>query len=486
MMKSLSVILFTGLTTLLFISSSTFAQQDVRLIEATAAQDASAFRVMLDLGVDVNALEVDGTTALHWAAHRDNVEMASALLQAGANIHAHNRYEVAPLSLAAVNGNVAMVRLLLDAGADPNTAMAQNETALMTASRTGVVAVVQLFLDAGAQVNASESWRGQTALMWAAGEGNLEVTQMLLTHGADVHARSEKGFTPLLFAAREGKVDLIRPLLAAGANVDETLPSRAAERTESGQSNAAQTGVTSLLLAAGSAHYELAALLLEEGADPNHAPLGWTPLHQLSWVRKAGQAGSNNPSPQGSGSMGSLEFARKLVEHGADLDALVTERPPVGVSALNMKGGTAFLLAARTADAELMSLLAELGADPLRANENYSTPLMVAAGLGTGAPGEDPGTELEVLAAVQVALTLGGDINAVDDYGETAMHGAAYKHLPEVVQFLSDSGAEISVWNQENREGWTPLAITQGIHRGMSVISSRETELAIQQLLDSL
>ena len=475
-----------ALAILLLVSGLALAQQDVRLIEAAASQDSSAFRSLLDLGVDVNAVEVDGTTALHWAAHRDNVEMASALLAAGADVSANNRYGVAALSLAAVNGNAAMVALLLDAGADADTAMAENETALMTAARTGVPAAVQLLLDAGAEVNARESWRGQTALMWAAGEGNLEVAKVLLAHGADVHARSDRGFTALLFAARDGKVDLIRPLLAAGAGVDESLPSRAAERTESGQSNAAQTGMTPLLLAAGSAHYQLAAVLLEEGADPNDAPLGWTALHQLSWIRKAGQAGSNNPAPQGSGSMGSLEFARKLVQHGADLDALVTNRPPVGVSALNMKGGTAFLLAARTADADLMALLAELGADPLLPNENYSTPLMVAAGLGAAAPGEDPGTELEVLEAVQLAIDLGGDINAVDDNGETAMHGAAYKHLPEVVQFLSDSGAEISIWNQENHLGWTPLAITQGIHRGMNIILSRETEVAIQYLLDSL
>jgi len=87
---------------------------------------------------------------------------------------------------------------------------------------------------------------------------------------------------------------------------------------------------------------------------------------------------------------------------------------------------------------------------------------------------------------VSLALALGGEINAVNDHGETAMHGAAYKHLPKVVQYLSDSGAQISVWHQENRDGWTPLAITQGIHRGMNIVSSRETEVAIQKLLDSL
>lgn len=460
------------------------ALDDQRLIEAAKAQDLAGFRSLLDLGVDANATEVDGSTALHWAVHRNNVDMTAALLSAGADPAAENRYGVAPLSLAAENGNVAIVTLLLEAGADANTASGEGETALMTAARSGNADVVEALILRGADVNHHESWRGQTALMWAAAEGNVAAAGMLIRHGAEVSARSNAGFTPLLFAAREGRSELIRTLLEAGAPVDEALPSREAERNESGLADAAQTGMTPMLMASSNAHYETAAILLEAGADPDQSPMGWTALHQLSWVRKAGQAGSNNPAPEGSGSMGSLEFARLLVAKGADPNARVTQRPPVGVSELNMKGGTPFLLAARTADAELMRVLVELGGDPLLRNENDSTPLMVAAGLGTAAPGEDPGTELEVLEAVELALELGNDINAVDDHGETAMHGAAYKHVPRVVQYLAEHGAEVAVWYQENDYGWTPITITQGIHRGMSIISSRETEAALQKLLE--
>ena len=149
-----------------------------------------------------------------------------------------------------------------------------------------------------------------------------------------------------------------------------------------------------------------------------------------------------------------------------------------------MRGGTAFLLAARTADADLMRLLVELGADPHIPNDDNSTPLMVAAGLGTGAPGEDPGTEEEALEAVEYALSLGGDVNAVDNLGNTAMHGAAYKHLPQVVQYLYDNGAEISIWMQENEYGHTPLNIAAGIHRGMNIVNSTITEEAIRNILD--
>jgi len=200
-------------------------------------------------------------------------------------------------------------------------------------------------------------------------------------------------------------------------------------------------------------------------------------------VRKAGIAGSNDPAPQGSGDMDSLEFARRLASHGADLNARVTKKPSVGVTRLNMMGGTPFLLAARTADAEYMRLLADLGANPLLSNEEGTTPLMVAAGIGTAAPGEDPGTEPEVLQATELAVKLGGDVNAVDKNGETAMHGAASKHVPSVVRFLADAGAKVDVYNHKDKEGFTPLEITQGVARGMSIIRSPATEAAIREAM---
>ena len=130
-----------------------------------------------------------------------------------------------------------------------------------------------------------------------------------------------------------------------------------------------------------------------------------------------------------------------------------------------------------------MKLLADLGANPLLTNEDGSTPLMVAAGLGTNAPGEDPGTEPEVLEAVKVALDLGNDLNAVDKNGETAMHGAAYKHVPTVVQYLAEKGAREDVWNRPNSKGWTPLKITEGVQRGMNIVSSPATAAVIRQVL---
>ena len=460
------------------------APADARLVDAVKRADHAAVRALIAEAVDADAPQADGSTPLHWAVHRDHPDIAALLLEAGANATAANRYGVQPLSLACINGNPAMVELLLDAGADPNTMLDAGETALMTAARTGVVEVVDLLLAHGADASAAETWRGQTALMWAAAEGHAAVVSALLAAGADVGAASGRGFTALLFAAREGEIEVAELLLDAGASLGDAL-SVNSRRTAGGVEvvRASEDGLNAFLLAVGSAHYELAALLLERGADPNAAPRGWTALHQVSWVRKAGDAGSNNPAPEGSGGMDSLEFVRLLAATGADLNARVTVRPPAGITRLNMIDGTPFLLAARTADADLMRLLAELGADPLLPNEDNTTPLMVAAGVGTSSPGEDPGSESEVREAVQAALDLGGDLDAVDDNGETAMHGAAYKHVPSVVTFLADKGARVDVWNRENTKGWTPWKIAAGVQRGMNIVSSPETEAAVRAVM---
>ena len=434
------------------------------LADAARNMDRAALRNLLPKQADVNAAEADGATALHWAAYHEDVETAQLLVGAGANAKAANRYGVTPLALACTNGNALMVELLLRAGADPNTVLPGGETALMAAARTGKVGAVKALLAGGADVNAQESRRGQTAIMWAAAEGHVEAVKALIQAGADFRARLESGFTPLLFAVREGRLAAVRALLKAGADVNDTVqpPEKPARKLHY---RGPRPGISALILAVTNGHYELAAALLEAGAGPNAAGPGYTALHVITQARKPG-VGDNDPPPQGSGNMTSLELLRQLVEHGANLNARMTRHVNLGLTRLNTRGATPFFLAAKTADAELMRLLAELGADPLIPNADNSTPLMAAAGLGTRSPGEDAGTESEVLEAVQVALELGNDINAVDNNGETAMHGAAYKNLPLVVELLAAKGASMKVWNQKNKQGWTPLTIARGYRFG--------------------
>ena len=452
------------LTLLLSSLSLLFGASEARLAEAAKEMDRATIRALLEQRLDVNAAQVDGMTALHWAAHQDDLEIAKLLVRAGANGKAANRYGVTPLSLAGTNGNGAMVELLLEAGADPNTALPGGETVLLTAARAGKVEAVKALLARGADVHAKEGQRGQTALMWAAAEGHTAVVEALLSAGADFRVRLDSGFTPLLFAVREGRIGVVRALLKAGADVNETIqPGRSSGQKLSYRGP--RPGTSALVLAVANAHYELAAHLLDAGADPNAATPGLTALHVITGVRKPG-VGDNDPAPEGSGSMTSIELVKKLVAHGADINARMTRRINIGMTNLNTLGATPFFLAARTADAELMRVLAALGADPLIPSADNSTPLMAVAGLGTRSPGEDAGTESEVVEALQVALDLGNDLNAVDKNGETALHAAAYKNLPKAVQFLVDKGAKIEIWNKKNKYGWTPLAIASGYRFG--------------------
>jgi uncharacterized protein len=456
------------------------AGPDAVLADAAERMDRAAIRALLQQRVDVNTPQIDGMTALHWAAFKDDLETGELLVRAGANVKAANRYGVTPLSLACVNGNGEMVELLLKAGADPNTALPGGETALMTAARTGSLAPVKSLLIRGARVDSRDERRGQTALMWAAAEGHAEVVKELIEAGADFRLRLPTGFTPLLFAVREGRIPVVNVLLKAGADVNDTVPVDGGRRRGYG-GRLPPAGASALLLALMNAHFELAAHLVDAGADVNAALPGYTPLHAIAAVRKPG-VGDNDPGPEGSGTLSSLELVKTLVEHGADVNARMMKRANLTNTRLKELGATPFLLAAQVADAELMRALAALGADPFIPNVDHSTPLMVAAGLATRSPGEDAGTESEVLEAVQVALDLGADINAVDINGETAMHGAAYKNLPKVVKLLASKGAKIDVWNREDRYGWTPLAIAVGYRFG-NFKPSAETEAMIRAVM---
>jgi uncharacterized protein len=279
---------------------------------------------------------------------------------------------------------------------------------------------------------------------------------------------------------REGHADVVRVLLKAGVDVNETVPVDGGRRRGYG-GRLPPAGASPLLMAITNAHFQLAADLLEAGADPNADLPGYTVLHALAAVRDPG-VGDNDPAPDGSGTLSSIELVKKLIARGAKLDARMTKKANLNNTRLSEIGATPFLLASLTADAELMRTLAALGADPRLTNIENSTPLMVAAGLATRSPGEDAGTESQVLEAVQVLLDLGADVNAVDNNGETAMHGAAYKNLPKVVKLLAAKGAKIELWNRPNRFGWTPLAIAAGYRFG-NFKPNAETEAAVREVM---
>ena len=447
------------------------ASDSRQLLEAVRNQDSAAVRRLLREGADVAARWGDGATALHWAVLRRDTATTELLLAAGGDPGAANDHGVTPLALACANGDVVLVRRLLQAGADPDTATSMGETALMTCTRAGSTAAVAALLEHGAgNINARENSRGQTALMWAAAHRQPDAVQVLLAHGADVHARSDVshlrvptnayasgksnqdvvdlphgGFTPLLFAARHGDIPTARHLLDAGADVNDP----------------AADGISALVLAAHSGHAELVAFLLERGADVDAADVGYTALH-AAVLR------------------GDLGMIRKLLARGADPNARLTKGTRVPrdtnrwVLSSYLAGATPFLLAAKYAEPEIMRLLIAHGADPLLPTADGTTPLMVAAGLTWGWNMEDrrdravPNevvdalheNETRTLDVVKLALDLAAGtapqldhayVNAANDAGDTALHGATFKGFAAVVQLLVDQGGDMEARNKRGR-----------------------------------
>jgi ankyrin repeat protein len=502
----------------LAIAGSGAAADSVPLVEAVKNADKSAVLLLLQQQrVDVNRPGLDGTTALHWAAEQDNAEMARLLLRAGANASATNRYGVTPLYAACLNGSTAMIELLLEAGIDPNTTVA-GETALMTAARTGTVDALKTLLTHGADVNAKEPGQRQTALMWAAAENHASAVQLLVQHGADLKARSATGFTPLLYAVRTGSFDAVKGLLAAGADVNDAVVMQVPAVAPKGAANGGHQGhamlmnrVSALHIAIANLRYEIATFLLDHGADANADAPGWTPLHQLMWARRP-NIRNGGPVPSRTATVDSLQFAKTLLAHGATANArqkrelcvggkenaglqrLITppdeperafylpcNRDLNGANVnLNRIGATPFLLAAQHADVEMMRLLLEQGADPTLTTAEHQTPLMVASGVGIFGLGNSPGSNEEAFDAVKLLMDLGADVTAVDDNGETALHGAALRGSNEIVQLLVDKGASLTV---KDSMGWMPLTIADGVHYTFTIKSTPHTAVLLRQLM---
>ena len=426
------------------------AADGIALIDAAKNADAAALRSLLKQRVDVNAAAADGTTALHWASFRDNVESADLLIRAGARVNAANDLGATPLWTASMNGSAAMVRTLLQAGADPNLALLLGETPLMVASRSGSPDVVAQLLDKGAKVNARGA-RGQTALMWAVSEQHPDVVSVLVAHGADLHAKSDVwrdmmavpphgkpeynrliphgGDTALMFAARVGDLASAKLLLGAGANVND----------------ADAWGVSAMVLAAHSGFTELVEFLLDKGADANAIGPGFTALHEAVMRRDE-------------------RMVTALLAHGANPNTPLQTWTPERRSsadfnfAPSLVGATPFWLAAHFREPAIMRLLVKQGADPLFVlrNEYYvndlndrrtqaTTALMAALGIGGGRAWVLPDrAQLEalVLESVKLAIDLGVDVNAVNTDGRTAVDIARASKLEPAVKLLMDHGAK--------------------------------------------
>jgi ankyrin repeat protein len=422
------------------------AAEAPRLADAAAKQDKAALRALIRDKADVNASQADGATALHWAVHWDDLESVDLLVRAGANVNARNDYSATPLSLACTNGNGAMVEKLLAAGANPNLNAASGETPLMRCARTGSVAAVKFLLARKADVNAKDNEQAQTALMWAVAQKHPDVTQVLVQAGADIRAHSAHGFTPLLFAARVGDLESAKILIADGAIVNEAGPD----------------GMTPLVVASASGQEAVAMFLLDKGADANaRDKTGATALHYalmkgitaLNEIRFANYVEYLfRPNME--------DLVKALLAHKANPNLRIEKKIALGGGHSDeLLGATPFLLAAASPDPVAMRMLASAGADPKLTTKSGSTALMLAAGLTRGQDftDQDKPTSLD---AVRIAVELGADINAANEDGLTAMHGAASNGADGVVQFLFEKGAKLDVRDKYQQ---TPLSAATGV-----------------------
>ncbi len=437
------------------------------LVEAARNSDDATVQTLLSDGASVRQTTPDGATALQWASHLDDLEIADLLILAGADVNAANDLGATPLWNACENGSTAMVRRLLEAGANPDATLLSGESALMMAARAGAAGVVSQLLARGADPE-TRGTRGQTALMWAVAQRHADVVEVLLTHGVDVHARSDVwtqvmaapphglpehnrdiphgGNTALLFAARIGDLASARLLVEGGADVDDQDA----------------WGVSATVSAAHSGYVGLVEFLLDQGADPNAVDAGFSALHEAVMRRDE-------------------RMAAALLDHAADPNAPVATWTPKRRTssdfnyAPSLIGATPFWLAARFAEPTLMRLLAAHGADTeavhdvryrtnsVRRHEprhDATSALMAAVGMGPAvrawiAPKRSEPQDA-ILDAVKVALELGVDPNIADPQGNTALHAAARLGRNPVIAHLVEHGADRSA---KNGDGQTPLAL---------------------------
>jgi ankyrin repeat protein len=446
-----------------------------RLVDAVKNGDKATALALIQQKADVNAPEPDGTTAITWAARRDDLDLADRLIHAGADVKAANRYGVTPLAQACISGSAPMIEKLLKAGADPNAPGPEDETPLMTVARVGSVPAAKVLLAHGAQVDARESWHGETALMWAAAQKHPEMISALIAGGADVNAISsivkwerqttaeprEKwlplgGFSPLMFAAREGCVECVKVLIDAKANVNLADPD----------------GITPMVNSIINGHYDVAALLADRGADPNlFDKTGRAALYAA--VDAHTVPASNRPVPSESDNqITSLDLIKSLIAHGAQVNMQLKTQQPYrtkvdrGSDTMLTTGTTPIIRAAKAGDAPVIALLLASGADPKISTRSGINSVMAAAGLGTKE--EDTvgrkKTEKEIIDSLELCLKAGADVNAVDTRGQTALHGAAMKGWNQVIQYLADHGAVLDV---KDKKGLTPIDAAMGLAGGL-------------------
>ena len=483
--RSVAILLAAHVILLLPLSS-----QAADVASAARSGDIDEVRSLLRQGSAVNEPERDGSTAVLWAAWHSDLELLETLVVAGADVNTANNLGVSPLLHVARVGDAAFVRALVEAGADPAAATLNGETVLMAAARAGSVDAVNYLLELGSDPNAVEDYQGQTALMWAAAEGHAGVVSQLLAAGADpdVQARISEltersmrtdfptgGFTAAMWAAREGHEDVLRVLVDNNANIDLLNGD----------------GASALSIAIVNDRFDLAAALVELGANPDDGSLFRAVEMRdapTDWRAKDGSRLRVNYLNE----LSALDLMRVLLEAGADPNKPFSgQNHSASMCCDTTASGTPFSRTASAADVEGLKLMVEFGADvewmpepsagggrggggsPFGGGGGSRTPLQSAmnggGGIGmAGGPGDiREGSEVpfrEVANrnpadAMAVLLAAGADPNREMSNGSTLLHDAAQDRDLDIVEVLAQHGAQLDALN---RDGLTALDVAEG------------------------
>jgi ankyrin repeat protein len=437
------------------------------LMIASRTGKVDAIKVLLAHGANVNAKEtLRGTTPLMWAADEGHAAAIALLIEYGADIKA--RSNPAPRGRGPALGK----------SNDPRKQVAALATALKAGKSTGSLEnLVDKNLGGGANT------RGRATPAPAVADGD-DADQDDFTALASPRRRQEPNdggaLTPLAFAARSNDIESVKVLLAAGADVNGVTG----------------YGWSPLLVATQNRFYKLGAFLIEHGADVNLTNKGgWTPLYLATDNRNI----ESGDYPVRKGDMDHFDFIKLLVEKGANVNARMkdsTETRTVFTNQwLDENGATAFLRASQSGDIKLMKYLLEHGADPKIETNFGVSALQVAAGIGWVEGITYEWSQQDTLEAVKMLLDLGLDPNEQAQTGRVALHGAAHKGRPDVVQVLVDHGARMDIrdyGNTDNRGSqqlaahtWLPVDYADGLVRVgvQSAIPHPETGLLLRKLM---
>jgi ankyrin repeat protein len=394
--------------------------------DAAMKGDRAAVRTLLQQKADVNAAQIDGATALHWAVYRDDPDTIDLLIRAGAKADAANREGVTPIAMACLYGNVSIINKLLKAGADAKQHGPNGQTLLMLAARNGEPEAINLLIAAGAEVNARETARGTTALMWAAEQKHPAAVKALLVGGADASLRSAGAGLPRNYMA--GRVNVA----GVQAAVRRRAAAAAAGRTYEEQ--LAFEGVTSGRRGFGGAALA-AAQAQQQGAGRGSAAPGTAPAAETPAATPAPAAPQATPQTTPPAAPQTGQAAPTTADNGQPAG----RGRGRGRGAANQSGG------------------GQVTVGNPDDGQDENTEVVVAGLVGTGGGGL---TALVLasregdIESAKLLLDAGADVNQVTTYGWSPLLTATNNRHYKLAEFLIDYGADV---NLANKGSWTPL-----------------------------